>query len=115
MASNEMLKETIRIRIEPEKKAALNRLYKKRGTTISQAARQFFDEELKNTSDPLERFDAIMESTAKKRDAYNAPEPTIDDIVEYVERIRKERAGDSFASTDAKSKDKSKTQASKQI
>lgn len=113
MASAETLKETIRIRIEPEKKEALNRLYKKRGTTISQATRKFFDDELKNTLDPLERFDAIMKSAEKKRAAYNAPEPTVDDIVKYVEKVREERVNDAFACVNTKTRSKETPHSSK--
>ena len=90
MAVADAMTETIRVRIEPEKKATLTRLYKRRGISISQAVRQFFDSE-------LDRFDAIMASADKKLDAYAAPEPTVDDIVNYVESIRAERAKDAVA------------------
>ena len=94
MAVADAMTETIRVRIEPEKKATLTRLYKRRGISISQAVRQFFDSELETASDPLDRFDAIMASADKKLDAYAAPEPTVDDIVNYVESIRADRAKD---------------------
>lgn len=94
MAATDTMTETIRIRIEPEKKAALTRLYKQRGTNISQVAREFFDEQLEDMADPLDQFDAIMSSTDAKLDAYDAPEPTVDDIVKYVESVRAERTKD---------------------
>lgn len=94
MTVADTMTETIRIRIEPEKKAALTRLYKQRGTNISQAARDFFDEQLEDMADPLDRFTAIMASVDAKLDAYDAPEPTVDDIVKYVESVRAKRAKD---------------------
>lgn len=92
MSTLDTMTDTIRIRIEPEKKEALSTLYKKRGTNISQAVRRFFDSELEVMSDPLDRFDAIMSSANKKLDAYDAPEPTVEDIVSYVEDIRRKRS-----------------------
>ena len=92
MASKDALTDSVRIRIEPEKKRALERLYAQRGTTISQAVRGFFDEELASQANPLDRFDAIMDAADAKADSYGAPEPTIDDIVAFVDRIREERS-----------------------
>lgn len=95
MSATTGMTEMIRIRIEPEKKAALTRLYQSRGMHISQVVRDFLDDELEAMGNPLDRFDAIMESADKKLGAYNGPEPTIDDIVAYVERVRSARVCDS--------------------
>ena len=84
--------DTVRIRIEPEKKRALEALYAQQGTTISQAVRSFFDDELASCANPLDRFDAIMASADEKVEAYGAPESTVDDIVSFVERVREERS-----------------------
>lgn len=46
------------------------------------------------TESILPLFDAIMESTDKKLAAYDAPEPTIDEIVTYVDTIRAQRASE---------------------
>ena len=89
--------EVIRIRIEPEKKMALTELYRKRGSSVSQAARDFFDSELSSMASPLDRFDAIRAAADEKLAAYDAPEPSIDDIVAYVERVRESRARDRVA------------------
>ena len=97
MAQVDKMTDSIRVRIEPEKKAALTRLYEARNTNISQEVRSFLDRELEATSDPLSRLDAIMESVDAKLEAYGAPEPTIQDIVAYVERVRVQRAKDAAA------------------
>ena len=91
MAHAEKKSDVLRIRIEPEKKEMLARAYKKRGTSISREVRSFLDGELMSLSDPLDRFDSIMSSADAKADAYGAPEPTIEDIVSYVEKAREER------------------------
>lgn len=86
--------ETIRIRIEPEKKIALTKLYEERGTSLSGAVREFLDQELESQAQVLDRFDTLMGSADRKREAYGAPEPSIEDIVAYVERVREERSKD---------------------
>ncbi len=97
MSATAGMTETIRIRIEPEKKAALTRLYQSRGMHISQAVRDFLDDELEAMGNPLDRFDAIMASVDERLKAYDGPEPTIDDIVAYVEKVRSARVCDSVA------------------
>ena len=69
--------ETIYIRIEPEKKAALMRFYQARGTSISKAVRDFLYSELEAVANPLDRFDAIMASADEKLKAYNDSEQHI--------------------------------------
>lgn len=66
---SKLTKEVLRIRIEPEKKLALNDLYAKRSTNISKEVRSFLDRELESMSNPLDRFDAIMASADAKLDA----------------------------------------------
>ena len=87
----------IRIRIDGEKKAALNKVYDAKGTTLSEEVRKFLDEQLLAESDPLERFDALMDSVDEQLDAYGAPEPTVEDIVSYVEEVRAQRSQDRAA------------------
>jgi antitoxin component of RelBE/YafQ-DinJ toxin-antitoxin module len=89
--------ETIRIRIEPNKKAALTAIYAAQGTTISAAARAFLDAELAAHQNPLDAFDAIMASADAKLDAYGAPEPTVDDIVNFVDAARQNHAAGAVA------------------
>ncbi len=86
--------ETIRIRIDPRKKVMLTEMYNARGTTISTAVRDFLDSELASAAHPLDRFDAIMASADAKLEAYGAPEPSLEDIVSFVEDARKKRAGE---------------------
>ncbi|WP_172135157.1 hypothetical protein [Adlercreutzia sp. ZJ473] len=97
MSAADAMTDVIRIRIEPEKKTALAELYRSRGTNLSQAARDFFDTELESAESPLDRFDAIMAAADEKLDAYEAPEPTIEDIVAYVEKVREVRSRDLVA------------------
>lgn len=86
--------ETIRIRIEPDKKAILTRIYDNRGTSISQAVRDFLDKEIESSADPLDRLNAIFASADAKLDAYGAPEPSVEDVAAYVERVREQRCRD---------------------
>lgn len=97
MTTHDGMTDVIRIRIEPEKKAALNRLYQAQGTNVSRVVRDFFDRELESSRDVLDQFDALMASADEKLATYGGPEPTIDDIVSYVERVREARARDSVA------------------
>ena len=82
--------EMIRVRIEPEKKERLQSIYAARGTTLSQAVRDFLDSELAQ-NDPLSVLDGIAESAARKVEASGAPELTIDDVVAFVDSVREER------------------------
>ena len=84
----------IRVRIDSEKKSALNRIYDAKGTTLSEEVRKFLDDQLLAESDALDRFDALMDSVDEQLDAYGAPEPTVDDIVSYVDAIRSRRVQD---------------------
>lgn len=97
MNAEDRMTEVIRIRIEPEKKVALTELFRERGMNVSQAVRAYFDEELESSAHPLDRFDLIMASADEKLTGYNAPEPSIESIVSYVERVREARAHDSVA------------------
>uniref|UniRef100_A0A7C9JCE6 Antitoxin n=1 Tax=Muribaculaceae bacterium Z82 TaxID=2304548 RepID=A0A7C9JCE6_9BACT len=97
METEDKMTEVIRIRIEPEKKAALTELFRGRGTNVSQAVRAYFDEELESSAHPLDRFNLIMASADEKLAGYEAPEPSIESIVSYVERVREARARDSVA------------------
>ena len=75
----------------PQKKALLTKLYEERGTNLSQAIRDFLDKEIESQSNSLDRFNVIMTSADKKREAYGAPEPTVQDIVDYVGKVRESR------------------------
>ena len=97
MAVANSMTDSIRIRIEPQKKAALTRLYESRGTNVSQVVREFLDAELESSLDPLDRLDAIFASADEKLAAYNGPEPTVEDVTAYVDKIRAARARDSGA------------------
>ena len=89
--SSDLMTDTIRVRIEPEKKALLTKLYEEQGTNLSQVIRDFLDKEIESQSNPLDRFNAIMASAGKKREAYGAPEPTAQDIVDYIDKVRESR------------------------
>lgn len=86
--------EILRIRVEPEVKEALTKLYKAQGTTVSQAVRGFLSDELAKQSSALDRFDAIMASADEKTKSSGQSEPVIDDIVAYIEKVRCERQAD---------------------
>ena len=90
MAATDM----IRVRISPEDKERLTRMYAARGTTISHEVRAFLLSELEKNQDPLAVLDGIAASARRKVQASGLPEPSVDDIVAYVERIRDERQGD---------------------
>ena len=84
--------EVIRIRIDAEDKQDLTEMYAQRGSTISQAVRTFLKGELQAYRSAVDVFDAIMASADQKIAASSLPEPSIDEINDFVARIRAERA-----------------------
>lgn len=83
--------DVIRVRIDPQEKELLTRLYAARGTTISHEVRTFLRAELEYSSDPLAALDGIAASARRKALASATPEPSVQDIVAYIDRIREER------------------------
>ena len=84
--------DVIRIRIDAEDKKGLTEMYARRGTTISQAVRTFLKGELQTYQSASDAFDAIMVSADQKLAAASLPEPSIEEINEFVSKIRSERA-----------------------
>lgn len=91
--------ETLRIRVEPGFKEEVTRMYEQRGTTVSAAVRAFLASELASYTAALDTFDSIMASADAKVQASGLREPTIEEINEYVSRIRAERSDDSLAAS----------------
>ena len=89
--------ETIRIRVDPDFKEAVTRMYQRRGTTVSQAVRTFLAGELSASADATDAFDAIMASADAKAKASGLGEPTIGEINDYIARARANRAAQSLA------------------
>ena len=90
--------DSIRIRVEPEFKDRVSRMYAQRGTTVSAAVRAFLTDELTSYSSAVDAFDAIMASADAKAESSGLSEPTIDDINEYIARIRSERSEQALVS-----------------
>lgn len=88
--------EVIRVRVRPEDKSRLTRLYAARGTTLSQAVRTFLLSELDAEADALEMLDRIADSAERKIEASGLSSPSVDDIVAYVEAVRDERTADAL-------------------
>ncbi len=88
--------EVIRVRVKPEDKARLTRLYAMRGTTLSQAVRTFLLSELDAEANALETLDRIADSAERKIEASGLPDPSVDDIVAYVEAAREKRMADAL-------------------
>jgi antitoxin component of RelBE/YafQ-DinJ toxin-antitoxin module len=86
--------ETIRIRVEPQLKHALQRRCKRDNTTLSQTIRDLLKNEASRPTTALERFDAIMQGSRQKTEASGLREPTIEDINRYIAAIRIERQND---------------------
>lgn len=89
--------ETIRVRVDPELKSDLSAWYRQRGTTMSQAIRTFLFDELqrsRNAEAPsaTRRFERIMETADSALAASGEPPLTTQDIVDFVEAVRSERA-----------------------
>ena len=89
--------DSIRVRVDPGFKDEVVRMYAQRGTTVSQAIRSFLADELASHNNALAAFDAIMASADAKVAASGMPEPTIEEIDEYIGAIRKERAEQALA------------------
>lgn len=91
--------DTLRIRVEPEFKRDVSRMYEQRGTTVSQAVRTFLAGELSAYRSSLDAFDAIMASADAKVAASGMREPSIEEINDYIARVRSERADASLAAS----------------
>ena len=91
--------DVLRIRVDPEFKESVSHMYEQRGTTVSQAVRSFLVEELAAYSSAVDAFDAIMASADAKVEASGMREPTIDELNDYVSRIRAERSGLALAAS----------------
>ena len=91
--------ETLRIRVEPGFKRDVTRMYEQRGTTVSAAVRTFLADELSSYTSALDAFDSIMASADAKVQAAGLREPTIDEINDYISRVRAERAGEALAAS----------------
>lgn len=91
--------DTLRIRVEPEFKKEITRMYEQRGTTVSAAVRAFLADELASYSSALDVFDSIMASADAKTEASGLREPTIDEIRDYIDRARAERSKDALAAS----------------
>lgn len=83
--------DVIRVRIDPKDKERLTQLYAERGTTISHEVRAFLRAELEYTSDPLAVLDGIASSARRKALASKMAEPSVQDIVAFIDRVREER------------------------
>ena len=95
MTASDML----RIRVNPDFKRDVTRMYEQRGTTVSAAVRSFLADELASYSSALGAFDSIMASVDAKAQASGLGEPTIGEINGYVARVRAERAGEALAAS----------------
>ena len=89
--------EVLRIRVEPEFKDKVVRMYQQRGTTVSHEVRAFLARELAANTSAVSVFDSIMASADEKVQASGYNEPTIDDINDYIARVRAERVDDALA------------------
>lgn len=84
--------DVVRVRIDSEMKARLMECYAAQGRTISDAVRGFLEHELEVFGDPLAELDALAESAVVKAASSGFPDPTVDDLVSYVDSVRAERA-----------------------
>ncbi len=86
--------EVVRIRVAPERKKRYMAMYEAQGITLSNAVRDFLDEELAHYEDPLMVLDEIAQSATQKTQASGLREPSVDELVAYVNNIRSERAAE---------------------
>ncbi|MDR1087949.1 MAG: hypothetical protein LBL23_01540 [Coriobacteriales bacterium] len=86
--------DTIRIRVEPEMKSEVLAHFARKGTTVSQAVRGFLSEELQIPQSRADRLDALAASAEQKLSASGLAEPTMSEILDYVEEVRQERKAD---------------------
>ena len=90
--------EVIRVRIEPEVKESLSKMYAARGTTISQSVRSFLYGELEREATAPDRFDAIMAAADARLESSGEPDVSLEDIVAFVDGVRDERRASAFPS-----------------
>jgi antitoxin component of RelBE/YafQ-DinJ toxin-antitoxin module len=82
--------DTIRLRLEPELKAAFARRCEQRGITVSQALRDYVQRETTSTT-VTDRLDALLLKASEKNAASGLASPTLDDINAHIARIRQDR------------------------
>lgn len=84
--------ETIQLRIEPSIKQDYERRCRANGQTVSQAVRDLIVADLYADQTPLARLDAIFASAAERREAAGLPEPSVEEVVAFCDRVKQERA-----------------------
>lgn len=84
--------ETIQLRIEPSIKHDYERRCRESGQTVSQAVRELIVADLYADQTPLARLDAIFASADEHREAAGLPEPSVEEVVAFCERVKQERA-----------------------
>jgi antitoxin component of RelBE/YafQ-DinJ toxin-antitoxin module len=80
----------IRVRLEPELKAAFIKYCEQKGVTVSQALRDFVQQETTSTS-IVDRFDALLLKASKTNVSSGLRAPTIEGINAYIAKIRQDR------------------------
>jgi hypothetical protein len=83
----------IRIRLEPELKAAFTKRCAQKGVSASQVLRGFVQQEATQAR-AVDRLDALLAKASQKNASSGLSSPTIDDINAYIAKVRKDRYAD---------------------
>ncbi len=96
-----MATEVIQVRVDATMKRELEELSAKRGVTLSQGIRDILSTELnraktKDKKSPAEEFDEILQEADERRKASGLPDPSIEQIVEFCDKVRAERIAEAM-------------------
>ena len=89
--------EIVQFRVEPSVRRDLESRCARRGVSVSQGLRDIVMVDLYGEKPPADELASIIASADEKLDASGLPEPSVDQIVEYCERVRAERSAQMLA------------------
>ncbi len=84
--------EVIQLRVTPSLKSELEDRCRLQGTSVSEKLRSLVQKELSQEQSPLEEADAIFAAADARTQAAGLPEPSIEEVVAFCDRVKRERA-----------------------
>lgn len=90
--------EVMRVVLPPQLKAQFQEKCNRQGQKMSERMRQLVVQDLAQSESPADKLDRILASAEVKNKAAGLPEPTIEDIDEFIAAVRAERIEDGLVS-----------------
>ena len=90
--------QVLRVVLPAAVKAEFSRRCAERSQGMSERVRQLIVLDLEETESPAQRFEAILSSARRQVAASGLPQPSIEDIDAFIERVRDERIAEGHVS-----------------